>query len=298
MCLGDLCKLVCIVDSPTSSPELSSESYWYLRPVRNTDPTKSIISLVSDTMWYADYSMAQLLFSQFARWNAEPKQLLDLLGMGNISSTANTKTPPVQEPISRATANLQDLDGSALNPMEAVLVLSAILKLHWQVKNPSIVSSVTERFRVQHPDLTEFEAMNVREPAPIHEELSRLCSLVDSYDSPAFRETRLLLTTSVFCGFGMRAIPWLREKVEIYALKYFDGQTERDTLVFAAKGLETEELNENYKIEAYVRDSAPYVLATSLEGDDRKKRVIGLAPPMGIHAANPNPYRFADDDES
>jgi hypothetical protein len=255
MCLGDLCKLVCIVDSSSSSPELSSECHWYLRPVRNTDPTKSIISLVSDTMWYADYSMPQLLFSQFARWNSEPKQLLDLLGMGNIPSTANTKTPPGQEPISWAKENLQDLDGSVLKPMEAVLILSAILKLHWQVKGPSLISFATEHVRAQHPNSTEFEAMNLREPAPIHEELSRLFKLFDSYDSPEFRETLLLLTTTCFCGFGMSAIPWLREKLEIYALKYFDGQTERETLIFAAKGLDTEELNENYKRELINLDS-------------------------------------------
>ena len=93
----------------------------------------------------------------------------------------------------------------------------------------------------------------------------------------------------------MSAIPWLREKLEIYALKYFDWQTERETLIFAAKGLDTDELNENHKIEANVRDWPPYVLATTQEGEDRERRVIGLAPHTGIYGANP--YRFVGDDE-
>ena len=294
MCLGNLCKSVCIVDSPSSSPELSSESHWHLRPVRNTDPIKSIISLVSDTMWHADYSMTEYLFSQFPRWNSDPKQLLASLGIGNIPPTVNTTTP-VQEPISRAEANLQDRDDSVLKHMNVVVMLSAILKLHLQVKCPSVVSFATEHVRAQHSNITEFEAMNLREPAPLQEELSQLCRIFDMFDGPESRETLLLLTTSCFCGFGMSAIPWLREKLEIYALKCFDWQTERETLVFAAKGLDTDELNENHKIEANVRDWPPYVLATTQEGEDRERRVIGLAPQTGIYGANP--YRFVGDDE-
>jgi hypothetical protein len=295
MCLGDLCKLMHVSDGSSSSLKPSAECHWYLQPVQITDSIERFISLLSDAMWWADHSMTLLCWTQFARWTKDPEQLFDLLGKENSNSDTITQTPlSIQNQLYPEDSNVSGLPGNLLLPMEAILILSAILKFHFQAENPSLSAMVISNFRAQNPNLTEAESINVQDPAPIHEELSHLRKVVLSHDSPEFRETLLLMVTSLYCGFGLSAIPWLREKLQIYSLKYVDCETEREMLVFAAKGLDTEDLNENFKIEANVPDWVPYVLATPVEGKDKRKSVIGLAPLMGNYA--PNRYRFADDD--
>jgi hypothetical protein len=50
---------------------------------------------------------------------------------------------------------------------------------------------------------------------------------------------------------------------------------EVEVLMFAAKGLDTDLLNNEFKVEAYVEGWEPYILVRSREGEEVEIRVVG-----------------------
>jgi hypothetical protein len=90
--------------------------------------------------------MSILLFAQFAKWNNDLRQLLDLLRRGNNLYVANTQAiSPIQQPTSLEEANLQALFGNAEKAVEDIFLLPAILKLHSQARN-RIARSLVSHF--------------------------------------------------------------------------------------------------------------------------------------------------------
>lgn len=293
--LGDFCKLIHIEDNTIVHEGEPPESYSFLQPVHTSECSiNRVISLLSDTLWYADQLVIQSFFAQLAVWNTDKKQLLDLICGGDTKYDSSTNE------ISRAQNHSdsewereKNLRENALKTIDAINFLSNILTLFSLRNLGPLMANAQANIRAQNPILSDFEAQNLREPAPIEEEWAWLRSQFLAFDSAGFRDT-LLLTTTLCCGFGMSPIPWLREKLQIYALKCIQEEVEMETLVFAAKGLDTDLLNNEFKVEAYVQGWEPYVLVRSGEGVEVETRVVGLTPRKGQRY--PNPYSFADED--
>jgi hypothetical protein len=113
----------------------------------------------------------------------------------------------------------KNIIGNVTKILEAVCFLSKILTLHSLRDLSPIVTQVKAPIRAQNPNLSDFEAQDLREPAPIEEEWAWRRSQFPASDSAGFRESLPLLTTALSCGFGMSALTWLREKLQIYTLK-------------------------------------------------------------------------------
>jgi hypothetical protein len=98
-------------------------------------------------------------------------------------------------------------------------------------------------------------------------------------------EPRIIPETRPVRNIGMGAVSWLFEKLNVYVLMGHNVTTGHllQTLVFAAKGLDVDDLD---GVQAFTADIEQHVTADGAEGSSGK-RVIGLAPKPGNWTPNP-----------
>jgi hypothetical protein len=122
------------------------------------------------------------------------------------------------------------------------------------------------------------------EASSLNQDWTKAFNLFAKADSPGFRNLLLTTTVALCCGFGMSAVSWLSEKLQVYILMGHDVTTGRilQTLVFGAKGLDVDDLD---GIQALTGDTEPYVVVDC--ADCSSKRIIGLAPKPGKWSPHP-----------
>ncbi|KAI9853642.1 MAG: hypothetical protein M1813_002033 [Trichoglossum hirsutum] len=127
-----------------------------------------------------------------------------------------------------------------------------------------------------------------KEKTPLHNLLSpksyfkerwdRIYDQFAQHDSPALRESLLLLVASSRCGLRPETMPWLRNRLRPYLLQLegFGGKIVFETLVLASKDLSLAELRAIGAYEKKTRE--PYVTSTSFQDGVSETHVVGLAP--------------------
>jgi hypothetical protein len=274
-CLGEVCKLMhFMADAGTRQTPLEVDQLL-LQPVDAECSITHILGLVADTFWFAHLEIKADWLNQFAMWRNDMPQLGRMISGMKLGSGDSSDI--WSEPLSQTRAML------SLSVVEVIIEMGRLQLLRSVPFAQDMVLELCNFIIDNTPD-TRSQAI-LRESSFLNQDWTKAINLCERADSPTFRKLLLTTTAAMCCGFGMGAVSWLSEKLNVYVLMGHNVTTGHllQTLVFAAKDLDVDDLD---GVQAFTADIEPYVAADGAEGSSGK-RVIGLAPKPGNWTPNP-----------
>ncbi|KAL5625661.1 hypothetical protein FOBRF1_000004 [Fusarium oxysporum] len=243
--LGDFCMMLSYSrydDLQWREPqwECPSSGYWKLQSISGEDSAENILDVISRSLWFANFKMQSNFLQQLRRWKSENK----------------------------TEASAEDINEQPefLVPPGVDSLLAQICTYHGLVR--SIPLHKIKNDMVWRGDI--IQATPIRWSG--HAAWERINKVILDHDSFDFKEATLGLATTIACGLGLSALPWIRKHLKPQVLVLYDAESDdrqplQQILCFVSKSFQLHD-HDSAQISAYERLNAPYILMRTRDGKD------------------------------
>ncbi|KAH8777589.1 hypothetical protein F5883DRAFT_696232 [Diaporthe sp. PMI_573] len=276
--LGDFCMMLSYsrYDDPQwCEPqwEFPSSGYWKLQSISGEDSADYILDVISRSLWFANFKRQSIFLQQWERWKKRRPALDEAL------RRLDTRTPVAER--SDDAENKREVTADDIREQLEILgppgvdsLLTQICGYHGFVR--SIPLHKIKEDMVRRGDISQ--ATRIRWSR--HAVWEQVVKPILDHDNFEFKEATLGLATTIACGLGLSALPWIRKHLKPQVLVLYDAKSvERkplhQILCFVSKSFQHDD-HDSAEISAYDRLDAPYIRMRTANCKEARMGMCGI----------------------